>query len=108
MIRSALVALAVLLYLPPIHASLERKKPSSVDKLLPRKAVSSLPAASASDEYRITSSTEVLLDGRPCRFDQVPNTAIILLLETTTNESKEIARIHFRTSRRSASPTTSK
>jgi hypothetical protein len=108
MIRWMLVLLVSLLCLSPVHASLARKKHPSIDKSIPTKAVSPLPAASANDEFRITSATEVLLDGRPCRYEQVPNNAVIILLETTSNESKEIARIHFRTPRRSAAPAMSK
>ena len=35
------------------------------------------------------------LDGRPCRYEDVPDGATIILLETATNWSKEIVKIHF-------------
>lgn len=108
MMRSTLVLLVSLLSLSPVRASLEGKERPWADKRGSIPAVRSIAAASASDEYRITAATEVLLDGRRCRYDQIPNNAIITLLETASNESKEIARIHFRTPRRSAMPATSK
>jgi len=108
LIRWMPVLLVSLLYLSPVHASLGRKQRPTIDKHIPIKTIASLPAASANDEFRITPDTEVLLDGRPCRYEQVPDNATIILLETVSNESKEIARIHFRTSRRVAPSTTSK
>jgi hypothetical protein len=107
-IRWMTVLLVSLLYFSPVRASLGRKQRPAVDKHIPIKTVASLPAASANDEFRITPATEVLLDGRPCRYEQVPDSAIIILLETVTNENKEIARIHFRTSLRKAPSTMSK
>ena len=108
LIRWIPVLLVSLLYLSPVHASLGRKKRPAVDKHIPIKSVASLPTAPSNDEFRITPATEVLLDGRPCRYEQVPDNATILLLETVSNESKEIARIHFRTLRRVTPSTTSK
>ena len=106
--RWMLVLFVSLLSLSPARASLGRKRSPSVDKLIPIKSVASLPSAPSKDEFRITPATEVLLDGRPCRYELVPNNAIIILLETESNESKEIARIHFRTLRRVTPSTTSK
>ena len=100
LIRWMLVLLVSLLHLTPVHASLGRKKHPAADKHIPIKKVASLPTASANDEFRIMPSTEVLLDGRPCRYEKIPNSATIILLETVSNESKEIVRIHFRSSRR--------
>jgi hypothetical protein len=108
MFRSVLVLLVALLGLSPAHASLERKERPWVDKRLVSKAAHSFRSAPASDEYRVTESTEVLLDGRRCRYDQIPHNAIIILMETASNESKEVVRIHFRSPRRSSMPATSK
>lgn len=108
MVRSALVVLVSLLYLSPVSASLEGKERSWADKRISTQAARSSPTVSANDEYRVTESTEVLLDGRRCRYDEIPNNAIITLMETASNESKEVVRVHFRTPRRSSVPTTSK
>jgi hypothetical protein len=77
-------------------ASLNHKLPHSFDKDLPLKSARSLAAQADLDSFRIKAETEVLLDGRPATFEQIPSTATIILLETMTNESKEISRIHFR------------
>lgn len=109
MIRCLATLFVSLLYLSPIHASLDRRERPAGDRPIPFKSLSFLAARAAkNDEFRITADTEVLLDGRPCRYDQVPDGATIVLLETVTNESKEISRIHFRSAKRSSSSTTSK
>jgi hypothetical protein len=90
-----------LLYLCPVRACLERKELLTDNKFLALKVLSFV--AAKDDDFRITEKTEVLLDGRPCRYEQVPDGAVIVLLETVSNESKEIARIHFRSPRRPAS-----
>lgn len=94
------------LFLSSAAASLENRERPAGNSALLLKSLFSLSSDSAkNDEYRITEKTEVLLDGRPCRYEKIPNDAIITLLETTTNESKEITRIHFRSARRSTAPT---
>lgn len=108
MIRCILVLVLSLLYFSPVHASLDRRERPSKYKHIPLKVVSSWTSASANSDFHITAATEVRLDDRPCRFDQVPDNAIIILLEIASNESKEIVRIHFRTSRQPALPVTSK
>lgn len=108
MIRWMLLLLVTTLSFSPVEASLGRKARPPIDQGIPIKTVASLSAVSGSDEFRITAATEVRLDGRSCRYEEVPNSATIILLETASTESKEIVRIHFRSSRRPASPTTSK
>lgn len=99
MIRWLTILLVWLLCLSSARASLERKEHRA-----PVKSLFSLSASAAkNDDFRITASTEVLLDGRPCRYEKVPDGATIVLLETITNESKEISRIHFRSPKRPSS-----
>lgn len=97
MMRWLLVLLALVTILSPTTASLSRKHRPDVPKGLPPKVIESLVRVPTRDEFRLTATTEVLLDGRPCRYEDVPDGATILLLETATNESKEILTIHFRT-----------
>jgi hypothetical protein len=93
------------LVLSSASASLDRREPTALTGRIPHRAIlSSSGPVEKNDEYRITQDTEVLLDGRPCRFEQVPKDATIVLLETITNESKEISRIHFRSARRTKAP----
>jgi hypothetical protein len=104
MSRGMAAVFATLLYFSSAHASLDCKDRSEQDRLLPVKSLlSSARSSGTNDDFRITEKTEVLLDGRPCRYEQVPNGATIILLETVTNESKEISRIHFRSPRRAVS-----
>lgn len=94
------------LFISPAAASLDhRERPAGNSALLLKSLFSHSSDSAKNDEYRITEKTEVLLDGRPCRYEKIPNDAIITLLETVTNESKEITRIHFRSARRATSPT---
>lgn len=99
MMRWMLVLFAFVTVLSPTFASLSRKQRPDVPRGLPPKAIQSLARVPSGDEFRLTATTEVLLDGRPCRYEDVPDGATILLLETATNESKEILKIHFRTKR---------
>ena len=61
-------------------------------------ALTPIQTASTNREYRLTEKTEVLLNGRPCRYEDVPDGATIILLETVSNEDREIVRLHFETS----------
>jgi hypothetical protein len=54
-----------------------------------------LPALCADTAYRITEKTEVLLDGRNCPYEKVPNSAKIIFMEIDSEASKVILRIHF-------------
>jgi hypothetical protein len=46
-------------------------------------------------EYVLTEQTEVLLDGRPCRFGDVPERATILKMEVAA-DGKTVVKILFR------------
>lgn len=48
------------------------------------------------DEYQITDITEIKVDGRQCRYNEVPKGAEITLLEVSS-DNKSILRIHFQT-----------
>jgi hypothetical protein len=104
MLRSLSPLCIVLLTLSSTTASFERKLPHAMMKEIPLGSVRSVPTVAANDDFRITAATEVLLDGHPCPYARIPNNATIILLETTTNESKQIVRIHFRTGQPSALP----
>jgi hypothetical protein len=107
MLRWKLALFVVLVCISSATASVERRLPQTMEKDIPLKFLRSLPTTAANDDFRITAATEVLLDGRPCPYQRIPNHATIILLETMTNESKEIARIHFR-SGSSVSPASKK
>jgi hypothetical protein len=96
--RFLLVLFVSLTCLSPATASLARKAPSEIKKNLPLEILKPFCSAVSNDEFRLTATTEVLLDGRPCRYNEVPPGATILLLELASNESKEIVKVHFQTS----------
>jgi hypothetical protein len=47
-------------------------------------------------EFRMTEQTEIELDGRRCKYEEVPNDAVIILLEVESDENKAVLKIHFR------------
>jgi hypothetical protein len=111
MTRWMLVLLMPFLILPAATASLSPRQRPSVRTDLPAHVVASLhrkSSTASNEDFRLTEKTEVLLDGRPCRYKDVPDGATIILLETATNESKEILKIHFQTTKRRPSPAASK
>ena len=50
----------------------------------------------AAPEFRVTEQTEVLLDGKACRYQDVPEQATILRMEVAPDR-KTVLGIHFRT-----------
>jgi hypothetical protein len=46
------------------------------------------------EEYVLTEKSEIKFNGRPCKFEQVPDKATIVLLEVA-EDGKTILRIHF-------------
>jgi hypothetical protein len=50
---------------------------------------------SARTRLLITEETEVLLNGRPCRYEQVPASAVITFAEVDSDR-ETLRKIHFR------------
>jgi hypothetical protein len=46
----------------------------------------------------ITAETVILLDGQPCRYEQVPPDAVITFAEVDSDQ-ETVLRIHYRSSR---------
>jgi hypothetical protein len=108
MTRWVLVFLALLTIHSSAMASLSPKQRPVVRMELPTQVFGYFRPEPVNEEFRLTMTTEVLLNGRPCRYKDVPDGATIILLETATNESKEILKIHFQTTSRRSSPAGSK
>ena len=98
MVRWTLAVVLALTCLSPATASLSHRPRPNVHRVLPGMALTPIRPAPANKEYRLTEKTEVLLNGRPCRYEDVPDGATIILLETVSNEDREIVRLHFETS----------
>ncbi|MCS6851692.1 MAG: hypothetical protein NZ700_11055 [Gemmataceae bacterium] len=47
-------------------------------------------------EFVVTEQTEVRLDGRPCKYADIPPSAEILFMEISSNRDRTILKIHFR------------
>lgn len=53
------------------------------------------PARPTSLDVEVTADTEIRLDGRPCRLEDVPENAEVTLLEVG-KDGRTATRIHFR------------
>lgn len=56
------------------------------------------PAGSTRSEYVLTERTEILLNGQPCKYADVPAHASILRMELAADK-KTVIRILFRTAK---------
>ncbi|HWG46417.1 MAG TPA: hypothetical protein VN688_26890 [Gemmataceae bacterium] len=96
MIRLMLIFVCVVGVVPPVWANLIRKESSASRKGLTVEALGPSILAAPKPAYRITTATEILLNGQPCRYEEVPADAVILRMEITSSTDKEILKLHFR------------
>lgn len=61
----------------------------------PARALALVAARAQASDYVVTEETEVLLNGKPCRYKDVPDNAIIQRLELAT-DNRTALKIHFR------------
>lgn len=66
------------------------------DKPLPVDVTQAAYPREHSDEYRITSQTEVFLNGRQCSYADVPRNAGVVKMEVSS-EDRTVLKIQFRT-----------
>ena len=92
-------ALVFLLVTPSAEATNGKltEPPSRIADALPVPARAE-SRGSSRPQYAMTSRTEVLLDGRPCQFSQVPATATIVNMEVS-EDGRSILKVHFRSKR---------
>lgn len=96
MTRSVLVLLTCMTFLPSAMATMTPRNELAAGRErdhLPFGAL--IPALAQDRAYRITEQTEVMLNGRKCRYEEVPTSAKIILMEIDSEASKIILRIHF-------------
>ena len=107
MARVTLVLFSLLCFFSPAGASLTprpdapvpgRDVPASLAGGLPPGLVQAASAPSPKDQYQITEQTEVTLDGRPCRYADVPGGAGIVKMEVAT-DGTTVLKIHFQSRR---------
>jgi hypothetical protein len=53
-------------------------------------------AREARPQFNVTKQTEVLLNGKPCRYQDVPSHATIIQMEVAADK-KTVLRVYFRT-----------
>jgi hypothetical protein len=63
-------------------------------KSVPSGLVQALAAGGPKDEYTMTEQTEVLLDGKACKYADVPNDAQITLMEVS--KDRVVLKVYFR------------
>jgi hypothetical protein len=107
MTRLALALAAWMILVAPVPAALgpgrSRKTYHEaalqvVDVALSARLLGQEPRPEAPPEFTVTNQTEVLLDGKPCRFDAVPRDAAIVEIRLAADEKTAIC-IRFRTRR---------
>jgi len=113
MIRLALALAVWVGFVTAAPASLAARKDGRLfGKEAPHVPAAKAPAAAlavvaerapASDDYVVTEGTEVLLNGKPCRYQAVPNNASILRMELGP-DNKTVLKIHFRTAPATSTP----
>ncbi|SRR5260370_37965725 len=101
--RLTLVLVAFFLSLSVAHATLTPSKQRSIGDgvrpLVPKVAPNTVePNTPAEDDGKlvISATTEVMLDGKECKLEEVPKTAEVVLLEVG-KDKKAVMKIHFRT-----------
>jgi hypothetical protein len=63
---------------------------------LPAKAARVRPSVTEEPEFLMTANTAVLLDGKPCQYEEVPAGAAIHRMEVAPDR-KTVIRVFFRT-----------
>ena len=73
-----------------------KELPARLAKAFAAPVLPATPLVGQKDEYRITDQTEVVLDGRTCKYQDVPNNAAIVKMEVA-GDKRTVVKIHFRT-----------
>src|SRR5262249_51544412 len=70
---------------------------------VPAAALAVVAERAPASDYVVTEGTEVLLNGKPCRYKDVPDNASILRMELGP-DNKTVLKIHFRTAPATSTP----
>jgi hypothetical protein len=60
------------------------------------RAIDQTATGPANSEFAVTDQTEILLNGQPCKYAQVPSHASVVHMEVAADK-KTVLRIHFQT-----------
>jgi hypothetical protein len=72
-----------------------KEAPHSQAAKAPKSALAVVATRAQSSDYVVTEETEVLLNGKPCRYNEVPNSATILRMELGP-DNRTVLKLHFR------------
>src|SRR5262249_8193341 len=78
--------------LPPFGKEVSQRPASK----LWAQALERVAAREAESEFVVTHRTEVFLNGKPCKYEEVPSHASIMRMEVAADQ-KTVLKIHFRT-----------
>jgi hypothetical protein len=78
------------------HPSLGAGGPGGTTPKLSTDALGDAAGHGTASEFKVTERTEILLDGKACRYRDVPEQATILRMEVAA-DGKTVLKIHFRT-----------
>jgi hypothetical protein len=104
MTRLTLTLAAWVIFVPVSFASLapQQDRPADERTLLRTRAakpwaasVQPIPVQEQRNDYIVTERTAVLLDGKPCRFQDVPAQAVIVGMEVAADK-KTVLKVRFR------------
>jgi hypothetical protein len=62
----------------------------------PTRTAAQAAARATNSQFVVTDRTEILLNGKPCRYEEVPDNARIVRMEVAP-DNKTVLTIHFRT-----------
>lgn len=97
MARAAYCLVVVFGFTSMVMASPSRRPeaPSKLSAAQDRRSTKSPAAVAMSGTYQMVDTTEIILDGKACKYAQVPGDATIVELEVAADK-KTILKIHFR------------
>jgi hypothetical protein len=73
-----------------------RELPPAQASQLPAEVPEQATGRGAGSEFVLTEQTEILLNGKPCKYAEVPAHASIVRMEVAA-DNKTVLKIHFRT-----------
>src|SRR5437588_8886724 len=103
MTRLTMVLVAFCLCLTSARGSLTPTKERSPFAKPPKSAPEKKADPEADPGLVISDETEVQLDGRACKYEDIPETAEVVLLELAKDQ-KAVLKIHFRTKKAEPAP----
>ncbi len=95
MVRLTTTLVASLFLLTPAFGMrADRKAPLDFGSAAPQRLKESAPAAQEDSDLEINDDTEIKLDGKACKYEDVPKDAQIIVLDVSAD--RKILKIHFK------------